>query len=167
MTSTPSATRPFRVTDLGTLVVMPWSGETPDGADMPYLLAYSLGDAADGGAETTAAAVERLLTDNGLPVGGDLVDGTERPSLPVTLLVQGGQAVLNMPNLNAQCVPPPEWLDAVAERGYAYLVFTTRAWPEAVPGRPVEAEALAAFAGAEETLTAAAHVVLPARSLRG
>ncbi|WP_133911403.1 DUF5949 family protein [Streptomyces sp. NBC_00582] len=166
MTSTPSATRPFSVAELGTLVVMPWSGEAPDGGDMPYLLAYSLGDA-DGGAATTAAAIERLLTDNGLPVGGDLVDGTERPSLPVGLLVTAGAAVLTMPMLNAQCVPPPEWLDAVEARGYAYLVFTTRPWPEAVPGKAVEPEALAAFAGAEETLTAAAHVVLPARSLRG
>ncbi|MCX4762249.1 DUF5949 family protein [Streptomyces sp. NBC_01275] len=166
MTSTPSATLPFRVADLGTLVVMPWSGEAPGGSDMPYLLAYSLGDAADGGAETTAAAIERMLTDNGLPVGGDLVDGADRPGLPVTLLVQFGQAVLNMPSFSAQCVPPPEWLAAVEERGYAYLVFTTRPWPEAVPGKPVEPEALAAFAGADETLTAAAHVVLPARSLR-
>ncbi|WP_416979363.1 DUF5949 family protein [Streptomyces sp. T028] len=166
MTSTPSATRPFRVADLGTLVVLPWSGEAPDGSDMPYLLAYSLGDA-DGGAATTAAAIERLLADNGLPVGGDLVDGNVRPSLPVTLLVTAGAAVLNMPMLNAQCVPPPEWLDAVEARGYAYLIFTTRPWPEAVPGRAVEPEALTAFAGDEDTLTAAAHVVLPARSLRG
>lgn len=166
MTSTSSATRPFRVADLGTLVVMPWSGEAPDGGDMPYLLAYSLGDAADG-PEASAAAIERLLTDNGLPVGGNLVDGTEKPSLRVSLLVEAGQAVLTLPGLSARCVPPPEWLAAVGERGYAYLVLTTRPWPEAVPGRPVEPEVLAAFAGAEETLTAAAHVVLPARSLRG
>lgn len=152
--------------DLGTLVVMPWSGEAADGGDMPYLLAYSLGDAPDGGAETTAAAIEHLLGDNGMPVGGNVVDGTERPSLPFTLLVQSGAAVLNMPGLNAQCVPPKEWLAAVAERGYAYLVFTTRPWPEAVPGKPVEADALTAFAGAADTLDAAAHIVLPARSLR-
>ena len=62
---------------------------------------------------------------------------------------------------------PPEWLAAVRERGYAYLVFTTRAWPEGEPGKPVEPAALAAFAGAEETLRAAAHVILPAGSLRG
>ncbi|MFI6035332.1 DUF5949 family protein [Streptomyces sp. NPDC051315] len=166
MTSTSSATRPFSMADLGTLVVMPWSGEAPDGSDMPYLLAYSLGDAADG-PEASAAAVERLLTANGLPVGGDLVDGTERPNLPVTLLVEAGQAVLTLAGLSAQCVPPAEWIAAARERGYAYLVFTTRAWPEAAPGKPVEPEALAAFAGAEETLTAAAHVVLPARRLRG
>ncbi|MCH0564926.1 MULTISPECIES: DUF5949 family protein [unclassified Streptomyces] len=166
MTSTSSETRPFNVADLGTLVVMPWSGEAPDGADMPYLLAYSLGDAEGGGAATTAA-VERLLGDTGLPVGGDLVDGSAKPSLPVTLLVEAGSAVVTMPNLNAQCTPPPEWLAAVEERGYAYLVFTSRPWPDAEPGKPVTPEALSAFAGAEETLTAAAHVVLPARSLRG
>ncbi|MER7186572.1 DUF5949 family protein [Streptomyces hyaluromycini] len=166
MTSTPSETRPFRVADLGTLVVLAWSGEAPDGSDMPYLLAYSLGDA-EGGPEATSAAVEALLANNGLPVGGDVVDGTARPSLPVTLLVQAGQAVLNLAPLNAQCPAPEEWLAAVGERGYAYLVFTTRPWPEGEPGKPVTPEALKDFAGAEETLTAAAHVVLPARSLRG
>ncbi|MER6343104.1 DUF5949 family protein [Streptomyces sp. NPDC001532] len=164
MTTTPNQTRPFRATDMGTLVVMAWSGEAPDG-DMPYLLAYTLGDGPDG-PEATSAAVERMLGDNGLPVGGDLVDGASRPSLPVGLLVEAGQAVVTMPHLNAQCTPPPEWLAAVGERGFAYFVFTTRPWPEAKPGKPVEPEALAAFAGAEETLNAAAHVVLPARRLR-
>ncbi|MGW2488722.1 DUF5949 family protein [Streptomyces sp. NPDC001606] len=163
MTSSSTETRPA---DLGTLVVLAWSGEAPDGSDMPYLLAYSLGDA-EGGPEVTAAAVEQLLTGNGLPVGGELVDGTSRPSLPVSLLVEAGQAVVRMPQLVAQADAPPEWLAAVAERGYAYLVFTTRAWPEGRPGRPVEAADLAAFAGAEETLNAAAHIVLPATSLRG
>ncbi|MFD5797269.1 DUF5949 family protein [Streptomyces diastatochromogenes] len=165
MTSTSSETSPFRAPALGTLVVLAWSGEAPDGSDMPYLLAYSLGDA-EGGPEATAAAVEQMLVGNGLPVGGALVDGTSKPSLPVTLLVEAGQAVLNMPQLVAQADAPPEWLAAVAERGYAYLVFTTRAWPEGEPGKPVDPAALAAFAGAEETLTSAAHVVLPARSLR-
>ncbi|WP_129309114.1 DUF5949 family protein [Streptomyces sp. L2] len=163
MTSTPTEKRPA---EAGTLVVLAWSGEAPDGSDMPYLLAYSLGDA-EGGPEATSAAVRQLLDRNGLPVGGDLVDGTGKPGLPVSLLVEAGQAVLNMPQLVAQCDAPPEWLAAVKERGYAYLVFTTRAWPEGEPGKPVEPAALAAFAGAEETLTAAAHVVLPARSLRG
>ncbi|MEU2619705.1 DUF5949 family protein [Streptomyces sp. NPDC007157] len=166
MTSTPSETRPFRLADLGTVAVLAWSGEAPDGSDMAYLLAYPLGDAA-GGAEATSAAVEALLENNGLPVGGDLVDGTARPSLPVTLLVESGTAVLNLAPLNAQCPAPEEWLAAVDERGYAYLVFTTRPWPQGAPGRPVEAAALKDFAGAEETLTAAAHIVLPARSLRG
>ncbi|MEU2774861.1 DUF5949 family protein [Streptomyces sp. NPDC007162] len=166
MTSTPSETRPFRPADLGTLSVLAWSGEAPDGSDMPYLLAYSLGDA-EGGPEAAATAVGTLLENNGLPVGGDLVDGTDRPGLPVTLLVEAGHAVLSLAPLNAQCPAPEEWLAAVGERGYAYLVFTTRPWPAAEPGKPVTPEALKEFAGAEETLTAAAHVVLPARSLRG
>ncbi|MFJ8791366.1 DUF5949 family protein [Streptomyces sp. NPDC102462] len=166
MTSTTTETRPFRLADLGTLVVLAWSGEATDGTDMPYLLAYSLGDAEGGGA-TTSAAVERLLENSGLTVGGDLVDGSARPSLPVTLLVQAGQAVVTLPQLNAQCPAPPEWLAAVAQRGYAYLVFTTRPWPEARPGMPLTPQQLAAFVSAEETLSAAAHVVLPARSLRG
>ncbi|MFE0509647.1 DUF5949 family protein [Streptomyces sp. NPDC058964] len=166
MTSISSEARPFRGAELGTLVILPWSGETSDGTDMPYLLAYSLGDA-EGGPAATAAAVAHLLELNGLRVGGDVVDGTNKPSLPVTLLVEAGQAVLTMPQLKAQCAVPPQWLTAVAQRGCAYLVFTTRPWPEARPGTPVEPEALASFAGAEETLNAAAHVVLPARSLRG
>ncbi|CAL9568787.1 hypothetical protein SUDANB105_04780 [Streptomyces sp. enrichment culture] len=164
MTSTPNETRPFRAMDMGTLVVMAWSGEAP-GGDMPYLLAYTLGDGPDG-PEASSAAVARMLNDNGLPVGGDLVDGASKPGLPVGLLVEAGQAVVNMPHLNAQCTPPPEWLAAVGERGFAYFVFTTRPWPEAQPGKPVDPEALAAFAGADETLDAAAHVVLPVRSLR-
>ncbi|MGX1130791.1 hypothetical protein RKD49_002981 [Streptomyces glaucescens] len=164
MTSTPNETRPFRAMDMGTLVVMAWSGEAP-GGDMPYLLAYTLGDGPDG-PEAASAAVARMLNDNGLPVGGDLVDGASKPGLPVGLLVEAGQAVVTMPHLNAQCTPPPEWLAAVGERGFAYFVFTTRPWPEAQPGKPVDPEALAAFAGAEETLDAAAHVVLPVRSLR-
>ncbi|WP_225832036.1 DUF5949 family protein [Streptomyces sp. NK08204] len=166
MTPTSRETRAFRAVDLGTLVVLAWSGEAPDGTDMPHLLAYSLGDA-EGGPRTTAAAVEHLLVSNGLPVGGDLVDGTTRPSLPITLLVEAGQAVVTMPHLVAQAEAPQEWFAAVAERGYAYLVFTTRAWPEGAPGSIIDPAALAAFAGAEETLSAAAHVVLPARSLRG
>ncbi|WP_460108422.1 DUF5949 family protein [Streptomyces sp. YKOK-J1] len=165
MTSTSSAP-PARLADLGTLVVLAWSGEAPDGTDMPYLLGYSLGDA-EGGPEATSAAVERLLVGNGLPVGKDVIDGTNRTSLPVSLLVEAGQAVVTMPQLVAQADAPPEWLAAVAARGYAYLVFTTRAWPEGAPGRVVEPAVLAAFAGAEETLTAAAHIVLPARRLRG
>ncbi|MDT9700201.1 DUF5949 family protein [Streptomyces sp. P17] len=165
MTSTSSENRAFRAADLGTLVVMAWSGEAP-GGDMPYLLAYTLGDGAEG-PEGSIKAVEALLESNDLPIGGDLVDGAARPSLPVSLLVEAGHAVVSMPGFNAQCTPPPEWLEAVAERGFAYFVFTSRPWPEAEPGKPIEPEALAVFAGADETLNAAAHIVLPARSLRG
>ncbi|MFK4106508.1 DUF5949 family protein [Streptomyces sp. NPDC019531] len=165
MTSTSCETRPFRAADLGTLVVMAWSGGAPDG-DMPYLLAYSLGNGASG-PEASSAAVERLLLSTGLSIGEELVDAAGRPSLPISLLVEAGRAVVTMPHLNAQCLPPPEWLAAVGRRGHAYLVFTTRPWPAAKPGKPVTPETLAAFAGAEETLKAAAHVLLPARSLRG
>ncbi|MER6127659.1 DUF5949 family protein [Streptomyces sp. NPDC001795] len=165
MTTTSSETRPFRAADLGTLVVMAWSGEAPDG-DMPYLLAYSLGDG-ESGPDGSTAAIRALLHANGLNVGEEITDGTQRPSLPVTLLVEAGQAVVTMPYLKAQCTAPPEWLAAVRARGIAYFLFATRPWPEAVPGRPVEPERLAAFAGAEETLNTAAHVLLPARSLRG
>ncbi|MEW2317078.1 DUF5949 family protein [Streptomyces bauhiniae] len=162
MTSTTSEA--FRAAGLGTLVVLAWSGEAPDGGDMPYLLAYSLGDA-EGGPRATSAAVTQLLEMNGLTIG-TVIDGATRPSLPVTLLVEAGQAVVRMPQLVAQADAPPEWLDAVARRGHAYLVFTTRAWPEGRPGVTVDPAALAAFAGADETLMTAAHVMLPARSLR-
>ncbi|WP_406330117.1 DUF5949 family protein [Streptomyces sp. NBC_00203] len=163
MNSTSSATRPFRAADLGTLAVMAFSGEAPEG-DMPYLLAYSLGDG-EGGPEASTVAIEQLLRSNGLPVGDTLLDGSRQPNLPLTLLVEAGQAVVTMPYLNAQCVVPPEWLAAVGERGYAYFLFATRPWPEAEPGKPVAPESLAAFAGDEEVLLSAAHVLLPARSL--
>ncbi|MFF3610429.1 DUF5949 family protein [Streptomyces sp. NPDC002580] len=165
MTSTSSEMRPLRVAALGTLAVMAFSGETPDG-DMPYLLAYSLGDG-EGGPEGSAAAVRQLLIDNGLPVGDRLIDASQQPGVPLTLLVEAGQAVVSMPHLNAQCVAPPEWLAAVAERGYAYFLFATRAWPVAEPGKPVAPEHLTAFAGDEGTLLSAAHVLVPARTLRG
>ncbi|KAB1986220.1 DUF5949 family protein [Streptomyces triticiradicis] len=165
MTSTSSGTSSFRVADLGTLAVMAFSGEAPDG-DMPYLLAYSLGDG-DGGPEGSAAAIRQLLIDNEMPVGETLVDGSRKPDLPLTLVIEEGRAVVGMPHLNAQCVAPPEWLAAVGERGYAYFLFATRAWPVAEPGRPVAPEDLTAFAGDEETLLSASHVLLPARSPRG
>ncbi|MGW9024217.1 DUF5949 family protein [Streptomyces sp. NPDC055722] len=165
MTTTPSDTRPFRAVDLGTLVVLAWSGQAPDG-DMPYLLAYSLGDGANG-PEGSEAAVAALLRNDGLNLGGEVVDGAQRPGLPMTLLAEAGQAVLTMPYLNAQCSVPPEWFAAVRTRGFAYFMFATRPWPEAAPGRPVAPERLASFAGAVETLSTAAHVLLPTRNLRG
>ncbi|MEV7193989.1 DUF5949 family protein [Streptomyces sp. NPDC093510] len=166
MTTTSSEERPFQPADLGTLAVLAWSGEHPDDEkDMPFLLAYSLGDT-EGGPEATAEAMRTLLDDAGLPIGGPLVDGARHPSLPVTLLVQGDQAVVNMPHLNAQCVVPPEWLAAVKLRGHAYFLATTRAWPEAKPGEPVPKETLGEFAADEETLLNATHCLLPARSLR-
>ncbi|MGW1890547.1 DUF5949 family protein [Streptomyces sp. NPDC002004] len=167
MTSSPTATPPVQPDDLGTLAVLAWSGAHPDEqGDMPFLLAYSLGDG-KGGPAASAEAVAALLRSSGLPIGGPVVDGTEQPGLPFGLLVEAGQAVVTMARFKAQCAVPPEWLVAVRQRGHACLVFTTRPWPEAQPGSPVPEESLAAFAGSEETLTAAAHVLLPARSLRG
>ncbi|MEN3585176.1 DUF5949 family protein [Streptomyces sp. ZYX-F-203] len=163
MTSTTSDTPAVRAGDPGTLVIMSWSRETPDG-DIPYLLACSLGDGADG-PEGSSAAVARLLRDAGLPPGEGLVDTTgRRPRPPVDLLVVAEAAVLTMPRVNAQFVPPAAWLSAVAKRGAAYLIFATRPWPKgAAPGH---AATLADFASDERTLASAAHVLLPAQRLR-
>ncbi|MFE0902054.1 DUF5949 family protein [Streptomyces rochei] len=161
MTISPD-TQPLRTADLGTLVIMSWSRETPDG-DIPFLLACSLGDG-EGGAEATGAAVERLLGHAGLPVGEGVVDAARLPNLPVNLLVVPGAASLTMPGINAQFVPTPEWRRAVDERGYACLIFATRPWSGGEPG---EGEAVAAFANDAATLASAAQVVLPVRTLRG
>nr|WP_202501086.1 DUF5949 family protein [Streptomyces sp. SID5785] len=151
---------------MGTLAVIAWSGEHADGqGDMPFLLAYSLGDS-PAGPEGSQAAVRALLRNNGLTVGTAVHDGSRHPSFPVSLLVEAGQAVVSMPWLNAQCAVPPEWLAAAEARGTAYFLFTARPWSGAAPGRPVGEEELQSFAGAEETLTAAAHCLLPVRRLR-
>ncbi|GAA3303911.1 hypothetical protein GCM10020295_53720 [Streptomyces cinereospinus] len=95
-----------------------------------------------------------------------MIDGGARPSLPVNLLVVAGQAVVTMPRLNTQCPVQPAWLAAVAERGYAYLLFTARPWPEARVGEAVTPDALREFVSDEETVRASVHLLLPARSLR-
>ncbi|MGY0485758.1 DUF5949 family protein [Streptomyces sp. WG-D5] len=166
MTSTMS-TPAFRAADLGTLAVIAWSGEGPDEkGDIPFLLAYSMGDSA-AGPEAAEAAVRGLLETNGLTIGTTVHDASSVPRFPVSLLVEAGQAVVTMPLLNAQCPVPPEWLEAAETRKSAYFLFTTRVWPNAVPGSPVDEKELQEFAGAEETLTAAAHCVLPIRRVRG
>ncbi|MCQ4204669.1 DUF5949 family protein [Streptomyces sp. NPDC060311] len=162
MTSISTDPRPLRTADLGTLVIMCWSRETPDG-DVPFLLACSLGDG-EGGPEATPAAVEGLLSRSGLAVGGDTVlDGTVLPDLPIGLLVVPGAAALTMPGINAQFVPTPRWRAAVDERRFACLIFATRPW---AGGETGDGAAVAAFANAKETLATAAQVVLPVRSLR-
>ncbi|GGV86214.1 DUF5949 family protein [Streptomyces massasporeus] len=83
---------------------------------------------------------------------------------PVSLLVVPGSAVLTVQHLKSQFVPPETWLEAVGELGFAYLVLATRPWPEGA--EPGDAEALAAFTSDEDATVSAAHVVLPARSLR-
>ncbi|MGW2563518.1 DUF5949 family protein [Streptomyces sp. NPDC001514] len=167
MTSTSGAVRAFRPAQLGTLVVIAWSGEHPDDErDMPFLLAYSLGDG-DGGPEGVEAAARMVLDEIGLPIGADYVDAAQAVGLPVTLLVEAGRAVLTLPHLTAQCTVPPEWLAAVRDRGHVYFLFATRAWPEAVPGAPVTEEQLRDFVGDEAMLSTAAHCLLPVRQLRG
>ncbi|MCQ4213152.1 MULTISPECIES: DUF5949 family protein [Streptomyces] len=166
MTSTSSIDTTFRAADLGTLAVIAWSGEhIGEEGDMPFLLAYSLGDS-PAGPEAAEAAVLGLLRNNGLTIGTTVHDGARHPSFPVSLLVEAGQAVVTMPLLNAQCAVPPEWLEAAEERGHAYFVFTSRPWPTATPGRPVSEDELERFAGDEGTLTAAAHCLLPIRRIR-
>ncbi|CAL9326935.1 hypothetical protein SUDANB51_00129 [Streptomyces sp. enrichment culture] len=76
-----------------------------------------------------------------------------------------GSAVLTVRHLTSQSVPPETWLKAVGELGYACLIVATRPWPEGA--EPDDVETLAAFTSDEDVLTSAAHVVLPARSLRG
>ncbi|MFF7723558.1 DUF5949 family protein [Streptomyces luteogriseus] len=164
MTSISPETQSVPTDDLGSLVVQSWRGTTPNGNDVPYLLACSLGDGANG-PEGTATAVERLLRSAGLPLGEGLVDATQRPSLPVSLLVVPGSAVLTVRHLKSQFVPPQTWLETVAELGFAYLIFATRPWPEGA--EPGDAEALASFTSDEAAMASSAHVVLPARSLRG
>ncbi|MEG3627687.1 DUF5949 family protein [Streptomyces poriticola] len=163
MTSTSSEMTAVRTGDPGTLVIMSWSREAPDG-DIPYLLACSLGDGADG-PEASSAAVGALLRKAGLPPGEGLVDAAvRRPRPPVGLLVVANAAVLTMPQVNAQFLPPAAWLTAVEKRGGAYLIFATRPWPQDV--EPGDAATLADFTADEETLASAAHVLLPARKLR-
>ncbi|GGL93646.1 hypothetical protein GCM10010129_41900 [Streptomyces fumigatiscleroticus] len=162
MTSTSAETPSLRTTDLGSLAVMAWSNKTPDGS-VPYILACPLGDGARG-PEVSSAAAGQLLFAAGLSVKYELVDAARHPSLPITLLVTDNAAVLTLPHLSAQFVPTPAWLAAVAKRGRAYLLFTTRLWPGGEPG---DLETLTAFTEDQETLESAAHVLLPARSLRG
>jgi hypothetical protein len=166
MTTANSSKNAVRRSQLGTLSVLAWIGDPDEGHDMPYLLAYSLGDGADG-AQAGEAAVLAVIEEVGLSAGGDMADKTRSPSSPIRLLVEGGRAVLNMPYLSAQCPAPPEWLRAAEERGHAHLLIASRPWPDAVPGRPVTEEALQSFLGDERTLTTAAHVLLPVSQLRG
>ncbi|MEU3948422.1 DUF5949 family protein [Streptomyces sp. NPDC029526] len=162
MTSTSTETQPWRAADLGSLVVMAWRRETPDG-DIPFLLACSLGDGANG-PEAGADAVRQLLQAAGLSVGGGLVDASGQSGESAGVLVVPGAASLTMPGLNAQFAPPPKWAAAAGERSYVYLLFATRPWPEGV--KPGDLETLDAFTSDQETLTSAAHVLLPVRSLR-
>ncbi|MFF5704548.1 DUF5949 family protein [Streptomyces sp. NPDC012794] len=153
-------------TQLGTLSVLAWIGDPAEGHDIPYLLAYTLGDG-PGGREAGEAAARGLLEEMGLPIGDVVMDGTANPQkFDVKVLLADNQIALTMPGLNATCTAPDEWVAGAKESGQAYFLFATRAWPEAVPGKPVSAELLQAFAGDEEVLTSSAHCVVTVQSLQ-
>ncbi|MFD4947422.1 DUF5949 family protein [Streptomyces sp. NPDC058239] len=165
MTSPQAATGTFTQAQLGTITLIGWSGEHPDGGDdVAFLLVYSLGDGTDGPA-AGEAAMRVALDRSGLTVGAGPVHAAETPGLPVKLLVQAGQAVLTLPHFTAQYPAPPEWLAAAHERGEVHAMFATRPWPQGTPGRPVSEELLRSFAGDEEVVMTSAHCVLPVRSL--
>ncbi|MFC1229502.1 MULTISPECIES: DUF5949 family protein [Streptomyces] len=161
MSTISTAARPGDSADPGSVAVMAWHGEAPDGG-VPYLLACSLGDGSSG-PDATADAVRRLLRGAGLSPTGHLVDATGETG-PSGVVFVPGAASLALPGFDAQFVPPPKWTDAAGERGYVYLVFTTRPWPSGA--EPGDLATLDAFASDRGTLRSAAHVLLPARTLR-
>jgi len=150
---------------LGTLVVIPWAGADEDGEDMPFLMAYSLGDGVDG-PEAGQEAVRTVAGEIGLPVGGEILDASYEPRPDVRVLVEGGKAVLSMPYLKATCPVPEQWTAAARARETVYLILASRPWPEAQPGAQVTEEGLRAFAGDEEVLRTAAHVLVPVSTVR-
>ncbi len=150
---------------MGTLVVIPWAGPHEDGADMPFLMAYSLGDGVDG-PEAGEEAVRTAAVEIGLLVGGEILDASYDRRLDVRVLVEGGKAVLSMPYLKVTCEVPDQWTAAARARQSVYVMLASRPWPEGKPGVPVTEEALRAFAGDEEVLRTAAHVMVPVSSIR-
>ncbi|MFE2879145.1 DUF5949 family protein [Streptomyces roseus] len=151
---------------LGTLSVLAWIGDPAEGHDIPYLLAYTLGDGPQG-REAGERAARGLLEEIGLPIGDVVMDGTRNPAgFPVQIVLADNQVALTLPGLNATCTAPDEWVAAANESGQAYFLFATRAWPEAVPGQPVDPKTLQEFAGDEAVLTGSAHCVLAVRRLQ-
>jgi Family of unknown function (DUF5949) len=166
MSQSDTASQAPLLSRMGTLMVIPWAGAHPeDGADIPFLMAYSLGDGPDGPAGTRAAVLA-AAEEIGLPVGGAILDIAQSGTVDATVLVEGGKAVLTMPYLNAACPVPEPWTAAARQRGAVYLILASRPWPEAVPGSVVTEEALRAFAGDQEVLTSAAHCLIPLGTIR-
>jgi hypothetical protein len=161
--TTPAPSLPSR---LGTLVVIPWAGEHhEDGADMPFLMAYSLGDGV-AGPEGAQEAVLEAAAEIGLPVGGAILDVAVAQKPPVKVLVEGGQAVLTMPYLHVNCPVPAQWTAAARARGSVYVILASRPWPQGAPGATLTEEQLRAFAGDEEVLGTAAHCLVPVSTVR-
>ncbi|GAA2482010.1 DUF5949 family protein [Streptomyces gobitricini] len=168
MTSSTTATTPGQESLLGTLSVIPYANAPESENDSPvtpFLMVYSLGDGRDGpeaGAEALRGELEKI----GLSIGDKVTDLARETRIPITLLVEAEQAVLNMPFLRVQCPVPPEWEKAAHESGKAYLICSLRPWPEAVHGKPVGEEQLQAFLADEEMVTLSAHCLLPVRRVR-
>jgi hypothetical protein len=165
MSQTDTAAAPSLQARMGTLVVIPWAGAAEDGADMPFLMAYSLGDGVQGpqsGQEAVLAAAEEI----GLPVGGEVLEVANSPRTEVRVLVEGGKAVVTMPYLKATCPVPPEWEAAARDRGTVYLILASRPWPQARPGTRIDEDQLRAFAADEDVLHTAAHALVPVSTIR-
>jgi hypothetical protein len=161
MSQTDTASASSLQSRMGTLVVVPWAGEHHgDGADMAFLMAYSLGDGVDG-REAGQAAVLQAAEELGLPVGGAVLDVASARKPPVTVLVEGDRAVLTMAHLYADCPVPAPWSAAARARGSVYVILASRPWPEATPGATLTEEQLRAFAGDEGVLESAAHCLVP------
>ncbi|WP_330330913.1 DUF5949 family protein [Streptomyces sp. NBC_00536] len=155
---------------LGTLSVLAWIGDPEDGHNIPYLIAYTLGDCPHGH-EAAAESARGLLEHLGLRVGDEVLDGTTHPhKFPVKILVEGDQVALTVEGedigLNARCTAPPEWVAAAADSDQVYFLFATRPWPQAAPGQPVDADTLKGFVGDEEVLTSSVHAVLRVQRLK-
>lgn len=165
MTSPQTATGTFAQAQLGTQILLAWSGENAaTGRDVAFLLTYSLGDGQDG-PEAGEKAMRVALERSGLRVGGETLDASEKPNLPVKLLIQSGQAVLTMPHFKAQYTVPREWLAVAQAEGQVHGMFATRPWPAAAPGLPVDEELLRSFVGDPEVIGTSAHCLLPVRTL--
>lgn len=152
---------------LGTLSVIPWTSDPADSnREVPYLLAYSLGDGRQG-PETGTRTMQAVLSEIGLRPGAEVVDLSQVPNVGIKLLVEAGRAVLTMPYLNAQCPVPPEWEQDARAFGKVYFMVATRPWADGTPGKPVTEERLRAFVGDSDMLMTAAHCLVPVRSLTG
>jgi hypothetical protein len=165
MSQTNTASASSLQSRLGTLVVIPWAGAHENGEDMPFLMAYSLGDGV-GGPEAGQRAVLEAAEEIGLPVGGAVLDVAHAQQVAVRLLVEGGKAVLSMPYLKVTCPVPDQWTTAARARAAVYVILASRPWPEAVPGTEITEETLRDFAADEDVLRTAAHFLVPVGTLR-
>ncbi|WP_327113114.1 DUF5949 family protein [Streptomyces sp. NBC_01341] len=165
MSSSNSVTTPYSPAQLGTQILIAWSGSNPaTGSETAFLLTYSLGDGPEG-PEVGARAMHTALERSGLRVGGETLDASELPNLPVKLLIQAGQVVLTLPHFKAQYTVPAEWLAVARSAGVVHGMFATRPWPAAVPGQPVGEDLLRSFVADPDVVGTSAHCLLPVRSL--